>query len=144
MESDFATKCLAHHFQRWTLRAIRVVCQDNYSLKKNWSAAHPKPIQCACARIAGVSAVSLSFQAEIEQASEKAGERRSSPEVSNKKNGKKWVGGGEKSNRLFLRSPHPLPLLLIFRTPSQFRSLRVSFWKRLLRRLVHEHDNRTV
>ena len=35
----------------------------------------------------------------------------------------------------FLRSPHPLPLLLIFRTPSQFRSLRIRFWKRLLCRL---------
>ena len=35
----------------------------------------------------------------------------------------------------FLRSPHPLPLLLIFRTFSQFRSLRISFWKRLLCRL---------
>ena len=33
------------------------------------------------------------------------------------------------------RSPHPLPLLIIFRTPSQFRSLPVSYWKRLLRRL---------
>ena len=37
--------------------------------------------------------------------------------------------------RHFLHSPHPLLLLRIFRTPSQFRSLRVSFWKRLLRRL---------
>ena len=35
--------------------------------------------------------------------------------------------------RRFLRSPHTLPLLLIFRTLSQFRSLRLSFWKRLLR-----------
>ena len=39
-------------------------------------------------------------------------------------------GDGEKSNRL------PLPMLLIFRIPSQFRSLRVSFWKRLLRKLL--------
>ena len=54
-----------------------------------------------------------------------------------KKIGEKWGGGeqepggwGEKE------SPHPLPLLFIFRTPSQFRSLHVSFWKLLLRRLL--------
>ena len=38
--------------------------------------------------------------------------------------------------RRFLRSPHPFPLLLSFRPPTQFRFLRVSFWKRLLRRLI--------
>ena len=32
-------------------------------------------------------------------------------------------------------SPHPLPLIVVFRAHSQFRSLRVSFWKRVLRRL---------
>ena len=37
--------------------------------------------------------------------------------------------------RRFLRSPHPLPLLLIFRTLVQFGVLRVRFWKRLLSRL---------
>ena len=37
--------------------------------------------------------------------------------------------------RRFLSSPHPLPLLLIFRTSSQFHSLCVSFWKLLLCRL---------
>ena len=36
----------------------------------------------------------------------------------------------------FLCLPHPLPLLYIFRTPSRFRFLRVSFWKRLLRKLT--------
>ena len=40
--------------------------------------------------------------------------------------GEKEGGGvGEKRNRRFLGSPHPLPLLLNFRTPSQFRFLRV-------------------
>ena len=45
--------------------------------------------------------------------------------------------------RRFVPSPHPFPLLLIFRTPSQPRSqgfsssLRVSLWKRLLCRLPH-------
>lgn len=33
-------------------------------------------------------------------------------------------------------SPHPLPLLLIFRTPSQFCFLRASYWKHLLHRLA--------
>ena len=37
--------------------------------------------------------------------------------------------------RRFLRSPHPLPLLLIFCIRSQFRSLRVRFCKRLLHRI---------
>ena len=53
-------------------------------------------------------------------------------------------------DRRFLPSPHPLPLLLMFRTPSQFvsfaqvffptrsqfHSLRLSFWKHLLCRLT--------
>ena len=69
--------------------------------------------------------------------------------------GRRWarrgIGWGEKESR-FLRSPHPLLLLLIFgtpfqsrflrvsffRTPSQFRSLRVRFWKRLLHRLPRQ------
>ena len=40
--------------------------------------------------------------------------------------------------RSLLRSPHPLPLLLIFRTHSHIRSLRVLFSKHLLRRLSVE------
>ena len=47
-----------------------------------------------------------------------------------KKNGEKW-GGGEQEGGW----GHPLPQLLIFCIPSQFRSLRVSFWKRLFRKL---------
>ena len=43
-------------------------------------------------------------------------------------------GWGEKESR-FLHSPHRLPLLLIFRTSSQFRSLRASVWKRPLHRV---------
>ena len=44
----------------------------------------------------------------------------------------KGEGWGEKE---FLCSPAPLPLLFIFRIRSQFRSLRVLFPKRKLRRL---------
>ena len=51
---------------------------------------------------------------------------RNGEEVSEKGRDRGW---GEKE------SLHPFPLLLIFCTPSQFRSLRVRFWKRLLRRL---------
>jgi len=42
-------------------------------------------------------------------------------------------GGGEE--KIFLGSPHPLPLFLICRTRSQFLFFRVFVWKRLLRRL---------
>lgn len=45
----------------------------------------------------------------------------------------------------FLHSPHPLTVLLIFRSCSQFRSLsRAFFWKRLLRRLSDTCTNRFV
>ena len=81
--------------------------------------------------------------AEIEQASEKGGERRRTPGVSIKlrrsgeRVSQKGKGGGEKRNRVFFRSPQEFSLLLIFALPpSQFRFLRVSFWKRLLRMLL--------
>ena len=42
---------------------------------------------------------------------------------------------GEIDSRPLRCSPHPLPLLHIFCTPSKFWPLHGSFWKRLLRRL---------
>ena len=68
--------------------------------------------------VALVAADSFPFPGGDRTSERKASERRSTPGVS-KKFGEKW-GGGER---------------LIFRTPSQFRSLRESFLKCLLRRL---------
>ena len=90
--------------------------------------AHEAEIDC-------VAAVSFPFPGGVRTREQKRG--RANEHAWNELNiGEKWGGGREK--RRFLRSPHPLPLLLIFRTPSQFRSLRVSFWKRLLRRLSRD------
>ena len=75
-------------------------------------------------RLACVAAVSFPFQAD-QQASEEAHPRWA----------KDWGEVGRWWARRGTGWPNPLPLLLIFRTTSQFRSLRVSFWKRLLRRL---------
>ena len=77
-------------------------------------------------RLACVAAVSFPFQAD-EQANEEAHPRWT----------KDWGegGGGEREGGRGTGWPHPLPLLLIFLTPSLFRSLRVSFWKRLRSRL---------
>ena len=56
---------------------------------------------------------------------------------------KKLGRGGERV--YFLPTPHLLPLLLIVRILSQFRSLRLlSFWKRMLHRLEKKNCNALV
>ena len=92
------------------------------------------------------------FQAEMEQASKKAGERRSTRTPGeSKKLGRSGEGWGEKelgfSSLVSLPPSAPyfrtrsqfclnfLRVSFFFFTPSQFRSLRVGFWKHLLRRL---------
>jgi len=97
--------------------------------------------------LACLAAASFPFPGgEIEQASEQAGEQGSAPGVS-KKSGRSGEGRARRGRgweEKGIRSPLFLPLLLLFQIRSQFRSVRLLFWKRLLCRLyvLFESENK--